>query len=85
MKKYHEINELKFKKDRLIIQIDGERHEFELRGVSPRLFHASKIERDTFEISPSGYGIHWPIIDEDISIDGLLGIQSKPQILKKTV
>jgi hypothetical protein len=38
------------------------------------LLHASEIERTTFEISPSGYGIHWPLIDEDISIDGLLGI-----------
>ncbi|MBK6354899.1 MAG: DUF2442 domain-containing protein [Saprospiraceae bacterium] len=24
-----------------------------------------------FIISPSSYGIHWPIIDEDISIQGL--------------
>jgi len=27
-----------------------------------------------YEFSPSGYGIHWPLIDEDISMDGLLGI-----------
>ncbi|MDP2982675.1 MAG: DUF2442 domain-containing protein [Candidatus Latescibacter sp.] len=27
-----------------------------------------------YKIQPSGYGIHWPLIDEDIAIDGLLGI-----------
>jgi len=27
-----------------------------------------------FEISPSGYGIHWPDVDEDISIKAFLGI-----------
>ena len=36
-------------------------------------------ERATFEISPSGYGIHWPLLDEDISIDGLLGIVHTPK------
>jgi len=36
------------------------------------------------EISPSGYGIYWPLIDEDLSIDGLLGIVHAPQWRKKT-
>ncbi|MBW2657327.1 MAG: DUF2442 domain-containing protein, partial [Deltaproteobacteria bacterium] len=40
---------------------------------------ASEEERNNFEISLSGYGIHWPLLDEDISIDGLLGIVHAPQ------
>ena len=36
----------------------------------PRLLHASKSQRDTFEISP--FGIHWEALDEDISIAGLI-------------
>ena len=32
----------------------------------------------SFEFGDTGYGIHWPLIDEDISIDGLLGIEHKP-------
>jgi hypothetical protein len=35
-------------------------------------------ERNNFEVSPSGYGIHWPLIDEDLSIDGLIGIVHTP-------
>ncbi len=34
----------------------------------PRLVKASQQQQQKFEISPSGYGIHWPEVDEDISI-----------------
>jgi len=36
----------------------------------PRLCHGTQAERANFEIGP--YGIHWPDLDEDISIRGLL-------------
>jgi hypothetical protein len=29
------------------------------------------IERNTYEISPSGFGVHWPLIDEDLSFPNL--------------
>jgi hypothetical protein len=48
------------------------------------LAQASDAELKHFEISPSGYGIHWPLIDEDISIDGLLGIEHGPAQWQKT-
>jgi hypothetical protein len=38
----------------------------------PRLLHATQDQRQHYEISYSGIGIHWPDIDEDISVDGLL-------------
>ena len=28
--------------------------------------------KKNFEVSPSGYGIHWPELDEDLSIDGMI-------------
>ena len=34
---------------------------------------ASQENKERFEISPAGYGIHWPDVDEDLSIDGLIG------------
>lgn len=37
-----------------------------------RLREASAEERQNYEISPSGYGVHWPEIDEDLSARGLL-------------
>ena len=38
----------------------------------PRLMHASKQERDNWELIAGGAGIHWPDLDEDISVEGLL-------------
>jgi hypothetical protein len=79
MKNYHDISDLKFEDGFLVINIDGETKRFQLKKISPVLEKASKEERNNFEISPSGYGIHWPLLDEDISIDGMLGIVHAPQ------
>ena len=38
----------------------------------PRLLHASAKQRQNWEVAGGGYGIHWPEIDEDISVLGLL-------------
>ena len=38
----------------------------------PRLLHATPEQRNIWEISAAGYGIHWPDIDEDLSTEGLL-------------
>ena len=79
MKKFHDISDLRFEDGFLVITIDGEPKRFQLKEVSPVLEKASEEERSNFEISPSGYGIHWPLLDEDISIDGLLGTVHAPQ------
>ncbi len=38
----------------------------------PRLLNATQKQRDHWEPSGGGYGIHWPEIDEDLSTEGLL-------------
>jgi len=37
-----------------------------------RLSEAAPAERAHFEIIGDGHGIHWPDLDEDISVDGML-------------
>ncbi len=83
MKKYHQINDLKFEDDFLTLTIDGKEKRFKLKDISPALEKASEREKNTYEISPSGYGIYWPLLDEDISIDGLLEIVHTPKWKKK--
>jgi len=78
MDKHHEIGKLSFENNHLRLEIDGTEYAFNLQDVSPRLLAASAQERTRYEISPSGYGIHWPLIDEDLSIDGLLDVQHRP-------
>ncbi len=79
MKKIHEIGRISFAEGLLQIEIDGRLNSFRLEKVSPLLMNASELERMTCEVSPSGYGIHWPLLDEDISIDSLLGIVHRPE------
>jgi len=38
----------------------------------PRLLHATAAERANWKIAGGGYGIHWPLIEEDLSSEGLL-------------
>jgi hypothetical protein len=41
-------------------------------GWYPRLAYGTPSERANFQISGAGYGIHWPDLDEDIGVEGLI-------------
>ncbi|MDQ6632486.1 MAG: DUF2442 domain-containing protein [Verrucomicrobiota bacterium] len=77
-KKHHEIQKVVFERGNLILRVDGQTHRFPISKISPKLAKATPMERNKFETSPVGYGIHWPGLDEDLSIDGLLGITHRP-------
>ena len=77
MNKYHNIGKVVFEKEKLILTVDGEQYTFSLADISKILADAPHVEREKYEISPSGYGIHWPLIDEDLSINSLIGIEHK--------
>ena len=85
MKKYHKIEKISFVKDNLILGVDGKEYKFRLTDISRRLADAPPEKREEDEISPAGYGIHWPLIDEDLSIDGLLGIKHKRAKAKEPI
>ncbi len=42
----------------------------------PRLSHGTSEERNHWRLIGNGRGIHWPDLDEDISVDNLLAGQS---------
>ena len=66
------IESIIFKQNSMIIYINGIEHCFELDKVSSKLLNATSKERNEYQISPANYGIHWPFIDEDLSIKKLL-------------
>ena len=41
-------------------------------GWYPRLVHGTPAERNHWELVGRGTGIHWPDLDEDISVEGLI-------------
>jgi hypothetical protein len=46
----------------------------------PRLAGASPTQREEYELLGDGEGIHWPQVDEDISVAGLLMGQSSAEV-----
>ncbi len=48
----------------------------------PRLSHATAAERNSWRLIGGGRGIHWPAIDEDISVANLLA--GKPSAESQT-
>jgi hypothetical protein len=38
----------------------------------PRLLNATPEQRRNWQLIGGGIGVHWPDVDEDISVDGLL-------------
>jgi hypothetical protein len=46
----------------------------------PRLLHATQKERDDWQVAGGGFGIHWPSIDEDLSVEGLLRGAPAPRL-----
>lgn len=54
-----------------VVLSDGRRLSVPLTWF-PRLLAASPGARSNFELLGGGIGIHWPEIDEDLSVEGLL-------------
>src|SRR5438067_9521821 len=58
--------------DSLVVElIDGRTISVPLTWY-PRLAHGTREERARWRLIGNGEGIHWPDLDEDISVEGLL-------------
>src|SRR3990172_7323508 len=61
-----------FSEDSLTVRLDDGRALSVPLAWYPRLLHGTKAERENYELIGDGEGIHWPALNEDISIEGLL-------------
>ncbi len=68
----HNISDISFGQNTISISVDGKKIELLLDVLSKKLKDATDLQRTFFKVSPSGYGIHWPLIDEDLSVDFIL-------------
>lgn len=76
MDKAHDVRDVSVEGCFLRLVVDGTAYQFDLAKQSHRLAAATQEQRARVEVSPSGYGLHWPDIDEDLSIDGLIGAKA---------
>jgi hypothetical protein len=72
MKKFHEVQELKADEVYLYLTVDGQPYHIRWTDCSPTLAQATHRHRLITKVSPSGYGLHWPLIDKDLAITPLL-------------
>ena len=75
MDKAHHIKNIKIDGDTLTLNVNDNEYLINICEHSTLLASSSAKQRSHFIVSPSGYGIHWPDIDEDLSIDSLLNIK----------
>ena len=80
MKTIHKVQGITFSGSQMKMKVDGKEIIINLTKVSKRLLKASKKEREVYDVSPSGYGIHWPLIDEDLSVEALLNSKKYPLV-----
>ncbi len=73
----HKISKIQFNGDMMMLLIEDIFINIPLRLVSSKLEMASASIRNDYRISPSGYGIHWPQLDEDLSVNGLMKFAEK--------
>jgi hypothetical protein len=82
MEKAYNIGNIKFTADHMIITVNGKTFKLLLSEVSNKLAKASEQEKRDFKISPSGYGIQWKLLDEDLSVNGLLKLAKSEKLLR---
>ena len=58
--------------DTLSVDLDDGRTISVPIGWYPRLAHGTSAERANVQIAGAGFGLHWPDLDEDIGVEGLL-------------
>ncbi len=78
MDKAHDVKNVAVSGSLLQIEVDGQSYTLNLANESKRLAQATQQQREHIEVSVSGYGLHWPDVDEDLSIDGLIGVKHTP-------
>jgi hypothetical protein len=82
MDKAHEVGKISFSGSVMFLRVDGRDYEVDISFQSQRLASATLAQRQNYIVSPTGYGIHWPDLDEDLSVDGLIGVKHRTSLKK---
>lgn len=56
----------------LTVELDDGRRIAVPIGWYPRLAHGSQAERANYRLIGGGTGVHWPDLEEDLNVEGLL-------------
>jgi hypothetical protein len=63
---------VQFTDDSMIVSLDDGRTLSVPFAWYPRLLHGTIAEREKYELIGNGEGVHWPDLNEDVSVEGLI-------------
>ena len=66
------VESLRVTADTLVVDFDDGRSVSLPLAWYPRLQQGTEKERNRWRLNGAGQGIHWPLLDEDLSAEGLL-------------
>lgn len=66
----HKIKQAKIEGNKVIVELVS--GQFISSNFTRRLQEATPAQRDHFEVSGGGWGLHWEEIDEDLSVQGMM-------------
>ena len=66
------IQDVKIADDTVLVDMSGRQSISVPLAWYPRLWHGTESERANWRLIGRGEGIHWPELDEDISVEGLI-------------
>lgn len=77
MAKFYNVTSIQAEAEHLVLTVDGAPYRIPWQACSPRLAAAQPREREVIEVAPSGYGLHWPLVDEDLALRPLLAVAER--------
>jgi len=72
MKSLFQVTDVCLNGHRLSFRVNGVRVTCDLARTSEVLAHASREQVAKMIVDPVGVGFHWPDLDEDLSVNGIL-------------
>ncbi len=83
MDKIYNVQAVEANNTHLALTVNGRSYRVRWQDCSVRLTQAAPEQRSRIEVSPSGYGLHWPELDEDLAIGTLL--EQAEQVTDETI
>jgi hypothetical protein len=71
--------EVRCSEDELLVQLGDGRSIAVPLAWFPRLLHATAAQRANVQLLGDGRGLHWPDVDEDLRVEGLLRGARSPE------
>lgn len=74
------VRNVRFESDSVVVELMDGRSISAPLAWFPRLAAATPEQRARWEVCGGGYGIHWDVLDEDLSTEGLLRGAPAPRL-----